>query len=246
MIKLSRPDAPEELTTDVVQSLTREFLEDKSKNVWHKNYIRDGLSRMSNSKCAYCETILDEEAKYLEVEHFKNKGDYPDLVVVWDNLLPSCKHCNVSKGVHDVVAEPIVDPSVVDPRDYLSFKNYRFEGKCPVGESTIEVIDLNDHQRYVRKRFQVGDAIYESINRLSEALEKYTEDISSVRRKNKLLSQMRSILRESHPTAEYSATSATILTQSMKFNYVKRELENLGLWDAELKRNYQEVLRISF
>ena len=245
MIKLSPLDAPEELTPEVAQSLTDEFLADRNKNVWHKSYIRDRLSSMSHSKCAYCETILDEEAKYLEVEHFQHKDRYPHLVVEWDNLLPSCKHCNGSKGTHDVNAEPIVNPAVVDPREYLSFKNYRFEGKCPVGNTTIEVVDLNDHQRYVMKRFLVGDALCNSIENLSDALNNYIQD-SSVRKKNKLLKQMRSILSEGQPTAEYSATSATILKHSLKFNSVREELVNRGLWDAGLQTSYEEVLKISF
>ena len=46
----------------------------------------------------------------------KRFDDYPDEVVDWDNLLPSCKRCNTTKGTHDVVTEPIINPFDIDPK----------------------------------------------------------------------------------------------------------------------------------
>lgn len=61
-----------------------------------------------------------------DVDHFKPKSIYPDLVVKWENLLPSCPHCNKEKSSHDTGAEPIVNPSEDDPREFFYLKDYRY------------------------------------------------------------------------------------------------------------------------
>ena len=43
--------------------------------------------------CAYC-----EETCKGEVDHFRPKGKFPELVYEWSNLLFSCHDCNHSKG----------------------------------------------------------------------------------------------------------------------------------------------------
>lgn len=97
MIRLYRPNCPQQLTDTVKDELTQEFI-NTGKNVWAKTYIKSALLAMSHNKCAYCECKLDEESKYMEVEHFLPKDDYPNQVVDWNNLLPSCKRCNTKKG----------------------------------------------------------------------------------------------------------------------------------------------------
>ena len=79
---------------------------------------------MSNQKCAYCEGRLDLKSDYMEVEHFRDKKDYPNDVLIWENLLPSCKHCNGNKSSHDVVSEPIINPFVDVPREHIFLKSY--------------------------------------------------------------------------------------------------------------------------
>ncbi|MGR0329632.1 HNH endonuclease [Bacillus cereus] len=96
MIHLPRPNCPSKLTDEVKTKLTQDFITSGS-SVWGKSYIKSALLEMSHNKCAYCECRLDEESKYMEVEHFLPKDDYPKLVVDWNNLLPSCKRCNGKK-----------------------------------------------------------------------------------------------------------------------------------------------------
>ena len=56
----------------------------------------------------YCIDYFDitgkEVVKGYEVKEFDPKSIYPDLVVAWDNLLPSCPHCNKEKSSHDTGA----------------------------------------------------------------------------------------------------------------------------------------------
>jgi uncharacterized protein (TIGR02646 family) len=57
--------------------------------------IKTSLKTIYNSKCAYCETSLEQ----LHVDHYRPKrGGYYWLAYSWDNLLLSCPTCNRKKG----------------------------------------------------------------------------------------------------------------------------------------------------
>ena len=115
MIQIERTPKPLKLTDAVQQELTSEFKKDNSKAVWGKTYIRKALLDMSNSKCCYCECLVGKGTKEMHVDHFQPKSIYPDLVVQWENLLPSCSQCNKSKSDHDTVQEPIINPTKDNP-----------------------------------------------------------------------------------------------------------------------------------
>lgn len=114
MIKLERQPKPNYLSEAAVIELTEKFKSDGS-SVWNHPQIKTPLLASSYEKCAFCECSLSDESKYMEVEHFKYKSLYKDLVVEWTNLLPTCKRCNIAKGIHDVTADLIVNPYEVDP-----------------------------------------------------------------------------------------------------------------------------------
>lgn len=245
MIRLHRPPSPPKLDSLTIAALTQEFIADKTKPVWSKSYIRDPLREMSHEKCAYCETKVDEESKYMEVDHFQHKDLYPLRVVEWANLLPSCKKCNGSKGTHDVVANPIIDPSITDPRCHLKLHFYRFGGLDEIGKSTIDILSLNDHDRRVKPRFVIGDGVYSAIDNLMGLLESYKEKQIGGR-KNKLKSGMRALLSEAVPSSQYSATAATVLVQNPDFWMVKEEMEVLDLWEQEMETALVEVKTINY
>ncbi len=69
----------------------------------HRN-VRQALAAMGAGKCAYCEAYYDATQPQ-DVEHYRPKGRididggkiqpaYWWLAADWDNLLPSCIHCN--------------------------------------------------------------------------------------------------------------------------------------------------------
>ena len=169
MIKLTRPARPAELTVEFQQNQTDEFKRTGA-SVWREKFIIQGLLAMSFGKCAYCECRVTEESKYLEVEHFADKDTHKDRVLEWENLLPACKRCNVRKHSHDVILAPIVNPAIDDPRDHLHFAFYRFDGKGEVGRSTVEVLGLNDHDRLLLSRFQVGSKVAEVLADIGQLL----------------------------------------------------------------------------
>lgn len=118
MIQLLRPPKPQKLADNEAE-LTERFKKNNKDAVWNRSYIRSALLEMSNAKCCYCECKVGAGEREMHVDHFKPKSIYPDLVVKWENLLPSCPHCNKEKSSHDTGAEPIVNPSEDDPREFF-------------------------------------------------------------------------------------------------------------------------------
>lgn len=112
----------------------------------------------------------------MEVEHFRCKNDFPHLVIEWDNLLPSCKRCNVQNHAYNVETEGmIIDPFSIEPRDHLYLQSYRLRWRDELGRRTVSTLYLNDSDRVVAKRFVIGEAISEVLEGLRELLEEYPE-----------------------------------------------------------------------
>lgn len=205
---------PQELSDEVVASLTKEFIE-TGKAVWKKPFIIEKLRELGRNKCCYCESSVGVESKYMEVEHFYCKKKYKNKVVEWANLLPSCKRCNAQKGELDVDEIPIINPSDTDPREHLFLKNYRFSAKTEIGENTRKELNLNDFRQVTQKRFEVGDHIQEEIEKILEVI---SEGDLCERTLRKVCRKIRAILIECQINREYSATAATALLENQE-NY---------------------------
>lgn len=234
MIKLTRASVPAFLDDEKVRELTKEFI-DSRKSVWNIPEIKEPLLKSSYGKCAYCECDLREESKYMEVEHFRDKDSHPSLVVTWSNLLPACKRCNGSKSTHDVVSEPIVDPFIDNPNEHLKLRWFRMVAKGDVGETTIDVVDLNNYDRVVYKRFEIGNQIAESLEVVWSSCEAYAIS-PTVRSRNKIIKAMRALLSECQCDAAYSATASTVLHENELYARIKTFLAGQSLWDADLAR----------
>ena len=243
MIKLERQPKPDYLSDATVAELTDKFKSDGS-SVWNHPQIKSPLLGSSHNKCAYCECSLSDESKYMEVEHFQYKGLYAELVVEWGNLLPACKRCNIAKGVHDVCTEMLINPYDVDPRNHLTLKLYQLRGKDKLGSSTVEAMDLNNSERLVFKRFEVGEQIFRSVRVAIERLEAYKVSSTPIRR-NKLLSIVETILNECQPGASYAATTATVALNDDDFLGVVAEIRTLGLWENYLEDKFSNANSIA-
>jgi hypothetical protein len=118
----------------------------------HKPFLRrDFLER-----CAYCERtevyLGGDEA--FEVEHFKPKSKFPDLICVYDNLYYVCRGCNGHKWEtwpsEDQIArgQRFADPCLEDP--YLQHLRERGEDGT-VEELTACGVYSNRHIRLDRQ-----------------------------------------------------------------------------------------------
>ncbi len=246
MIQLKPVPRPLPLTDELVQQLTTLFKIDKTQRVWNKDFIKSALLEMSSGKCCYCECRIDEESKYMEVEHYRYKDKYEDDVVLWSNLLPSCKRCNINKDDHDTDAEPIVHPVNDDPRAHLELRAYRFYGITPIGRMTIEVINLNERDRLQLKRFKIGSKIKDELEELDIQMRDFLAGGQPPRRRTRIISKLRGIMCQGQSTEEYAATVATEILREDSYHFVKVELVNLGYWDTDFQQLEDELHKIAF
>jgi len=228
MIRLHPVPRPAKLTDDKVKELTERYQREQ-KSVWNEKFIKDALLKLSHGKCCYCECRVDSEGSYLEVEHFHPKSLYLQEVMVWENLLPACKRCNVHKRDHDTKQEPIIHPIQDEPQSHLSLRNYRLYSKTSLGEKTIDVLDLNDRERLVEKRFEIGDNLLETLKNLWCDLEDLPEKHLTRKRK-----QLIDLMKEGTARYEYSATAATVILQDEHYQQVKTWFIQKNLWNDEL------------
>ncbi len=228
MIKLKRDRTPIKLNPYFVQEKSRVY-HDENKVVWNISWLKEALLELSGGKCAYCECTLTAESKYMEVEHFEDKHSYPDKVLEWENLLPSCKRCNGAKGTHDVLAEPIINPFIDTPNLEMYFRLYRYKGITDKGSKTIDVVNLNHTERAVNVRFQVGEALELLLEQILERIELY-EASKTVVQRNKLMNTIEKMFSECLPSSEYAATCATILMSSESYKVIKEKLIEFSLW----------------
>lgn len=235
MIKLTRLYTPIKLTSNFVKNKTDEYKR-TGKSVWNIDWLKESLMGLSHGKCAYCECDLTKGSNYMEVEHFEDKYHNADKVMEWDNLLPSCKHCNVHKSGHDVIAEPIVNPFVDNPQDHLYLQNYRYKSKDEKGKTTIEVLQLNNGERkMVDMRFEMGNSIEELLVSILGKYKMYKNN-QNVRTRNQLTSPVSQMLCLCQPESEYAATCATILHSCAEYSALKDNLKHDGLWSPEMER----------
>ncbi|MDF7816563.1 hypothetical protein P1X15_03115 [Runella sp. MFBS21] len=235
MIRLQDVPCPTELTDELVAQLTEEFKQTK-KSVWKRKFIAEPLLAMSNGKCCFSECKLQEEGKYLEVEHFYPKSLYPDEVVKWENLLPISSACNKAKRDHDTRTIPIINPRYDNPREHLYFQGYRFKPKTEKGRESIEVLNLNDRTLWVNKRYEIGDKAIERLEEIRDKMVSYDQEVvKSTHSRNTIIRQLRNLFVEGTPKAEYSCVVASYLLHDDDFQVIKDWMLKYNLWDAEFE-----------
>ncbi|OKP85838.1 HNH endonuclease [Paenibacillus sp. P32E] len=243
MIKVERIESPTKLTVEKRKELTEEYLM-TSNNVWNQDYIKKALLKMSNNKCIFCECRLGEESKYIEVEHFHPKSLYPEEVVDWENLLPICKRCNGLKRDHDTKLVPIINPTLIDPREHLTIKKYRFFSKDELGKKTIGVLSLNDSDRLFLPRVTIGNAISDILDGLGKWVGKI-KDNSTIEDQNELICKIRNLLKSCQPDAEYSTICSYALFEDDNYYGIKDFMQEIKIWNDDLVNLEKNCLKYS-
>lgn len=235
MIKINRGACPPELTPEVQRDKTALFKLDGSE-VWDEKYIKDGLLNMSHGKCCYCECDVTKESNYVEVEHFHHKDKYKDEVVLWSNLLPSCKKCNCTKNNHDTIAEPIIDPSIDNPQDHMKIVNsVRFRGKTEKGRTTVTTLNLNDQDRHCKPRYEVVNSLTDKLEELKEKFDDIKDAPPRTRAKmNNLRNAINDLLEQCQEDKQYSAVKLTALLNDQYYIEISQWLKNNGYWTNDM------------
>lgn len=242
MIFLVRPKKPRVLEMEEASMLAS--FKKNGNDSWNRVEIRRTLLKMSNNKCAYCESLLDISAS-MEVDHFIAKTLDPDKAVEWDNLLPSCRACNGKKLAHDVRAEPIIDPTKNDPRQHLQVIGWgRLRGSDDLGKFTINKLNLDTRLREVR--IEIVSEIMDKIEDLEDVLIEYISGgFADNRKANKSYRLAKGILSSAGPKKEYSGVIASVILNEKLWSEVKDLLVNSKIWDKELKRMEDEAITVA-
>lgn len=242
MIKIERNFTPLFFTPVNVDVLTNAFKKNDT-HVWQHKDVKEACLTIGNKKCAYCEVILNQKSTYLEIDHFKDKNDYPDEVIQWENLLPACRYCNDTKSDHDVVNEPIINPAVDNPYEHVYLKAYRLKGRDPLGEMTIEVLNLNDSEHFVTERCKVGSFIEEKIEEAEIKLQNYIFSPIAAR-KRELNKIIKALLNQCQRNALFSAVSATSLHESGEYAGIRTEMIRQNIWTMHFENLHQNSLSL--
>lgn len=232
MIKLKRGTPPSYLTDEKIIQLTAKFKENPKLSVWKNEEIGDALLKSSFNKCAYCECDLQIEDSYMQVEHFKDKDTYPEDVVKWENLLPSCARCNRKKWTLDVINYPIVNPYEDDPRQHLSQEAFRLYAKDEKGKTTITQLYLNDDDRVILPRFLACN----EINRQLDLIMNNLFDMDATR------DSLTFLLQSCQSNKSYSAFLSSTLHSNAHYQTIKTCLFNNRAWDDDLEDLHKKSL----
>lgn len=245
MIKIQRIAKPLKLTSAVQRRLTIDFISEK-KRVWNKPYIKEALLEMSNRKCAYCETRIGEEAKYMEVEHYHPKESHPNDVVKWENLLPSCKRCNGKKGTYDPSRYPFVDPILDMPNRHLILHDAgRISGLDKKGTASVKELDLNHYDTIRKPRLRI---IYDIHKRFEDLLDEMNHRTlkENPAFQRKVQQRVRAILLETTPKSAYSAYIACEVLNNSSFSEIIEHMKTENIWSVEVERLYQQAMHYAF
>jgi uncharacterized protein (TIGR02646 family) len=192
--------------------------------------IKEVLFATSSGKCAFCECIPSEGGN-IEVEHFKPKSIYPNYTFSWDNFLPSCRNCNGSKGVHDTVITPIVNPYDIDPSDCFSYDFLLIkavEGNNEdIANETIQVCSLNS-TKLTKPRAELLHALTQAVSSLPVAIEMYEDADTDLKRQNrlrKIQNFLDAVENFALPTEKYSSYSNWFINQSVEIFRAKEFLQ---------------------
>ena len=241
MIKLDLPDKPIKLTDELIAELTAKYLEDDS-NVWNLKFLRKSVLEFSFDKCCYTECKLNCESKYMEIDHFYPKIDFPNDVLKWGNLLPSCKKSNTTKGELNTSLFPIINPIIDNPKDHLKITGFRFYDKSEIGRRTIDYTALNDRQHFVNKRYDIGIKVIELIEEIHQNFNTLIiEPVNNHQKIKRLMSKYKSLMNEGNRKEEYAATISTTILNDENNKILINLLKDHNLWDEELDELFAEL-----
>lgn len=242
MIKFTLTEKPDELTDELVAELTKEFKE-TGKAVWKRKFIEEAVYLLSNGKCCFSEIKLNEESKYLEIEHFHPKSLYPDEVAKWGNLLPSCKKVNATKDNWDTKKFPIINPLIDDPKNHLYFKAGRLYDKTTLGRRTIDHTGINDRVHFVNKRIRIVADIMEKLEDLFFDFDDLgITDFKVKSRKFKIrIRKYKNLLQQGNRKETYAALTSSVILTDLNNEKIETLLKQKNLWDYELDELKKEL-----
>tara|TARA_R110000824_G_C15231122_1_gene678570 strand:+ start:8183 stop:8797 length:615 start_codon:yes stop_codon:yes gene_type:complete len=128
----------------------------RSKVVEQNRYTlyRNDLRKDFANSCGYCgDDDLRVDRIAFHIDHFAPKRRFPDLELDYNNLVYSCRFCNVSKSDHWIGEDAskandgergFIDPCSEDYEAHLRREPYgRIVGETPLGRYIVRRLKLN-------------------------------------------------------------------------------------------------------
>jgi len=111
--------------------------------------LREHILQEQKSMCAYCEKFISADREKSNIDHFKTRNLFPNLVFDYKNLFISCNsfnQCSNHKdnlGLNKIKMENLISPININLLDveYISGKMY---SKNPNIKTIIKVLNLNN------------------------------------------------------------------------------------------------------
>lgn len=139
--------------------------------------------------CVYCSIHENEWGglRHFQVEHFKPKSRFPELITQYENLLYACDVCNAFKGYDWPVANPdgngYLDPCEYDYDEYfrISPVDWHIEGLTRPASYMVERLHLNrKHLVKLRQIRTRENEIHQRFDQLSNSVIERIDDLLSL------------------------------------------------------------------
>ncbi len=248
MIYINKPSTPPSSLSNfkaIMKDLILRFgsydnIPEDEKNKFINGYrhpeVRERLFSCSFGKCAYCELI--PEGSSLRVEHFHPKSIYPEEILDWSNLLPSCEKCNAYKYTHDTKVDPIINPCETDPSLYFIYDTFRILASptapnLSLASKTINTCNLN-RPELIKSRSNILAKMTDYINDIEDKIIELQSNPSDLIIRRRVLA-----IEESFDTIENMAEKDKHHSALIRY----RLYNSL---DISQKRNFLENLKTSY
>lgn len=134
-----------------------------------KKQTLNQLKEMFKGCCAYCEGEYDDTS-YAEIEHFKPKSLYPELMFEYSNMNLACQICNTNKK--EKYDDKLINPTVEDPEEHLRYKTYILKPLDERGKLTINMFDINSEERLNKRK-----SVYDEVNKRMLLVNKWLNNL---------------------------------------------------------------------
>jgi HNH endonuclease len=242
MIKLTLPNKPNNLTATKEAELVKKYQE-TAERVWSEAFIKKPFLITTAYKCAYCERKPNDGGAYPTIDHILPKSKYPEKVVDWDNLIPACAQCNNNKSNLDTEINPILNPFLHNPPDYLVLiAGLLYPIKTnPLATTTILELKLNQLED---ARAEIQLSIRGRLSEIFKLLNSfYLAKSTAAFNEKEITLQLNAMLRSCSKDLPYTATKVTEVFQNDSTYY---RIKNLFLenkcWSFE-SQDLENILK---
>lgn len=168
------------------------------------------LEKMFKGCCAYCEGKY-KGTSFPQIEHFKPKSLYPELMFDYNNMILSCQECNTAKS--NTYDEKLVNPIEDEPNEHLRYKAYMLYPLNERGKYTIDLLKLNSNKRLSNKE--------KGLNQINDRLDFIQELIDKLKTNDKtgkkfIVLMMKQTIKEIEQRFEDGFEYSTMYIQNFK------------------------------